>query len=101
LLAQKSIPCDVYKLVKLYPFTDELLDEMTRYEVVLFAEECIARGGIGEHLEVALHNRGWEGTFVSCAIAGDKLPHATVSEMKTVLGLDAEHLVQKMEEVLR
>mgnify|MGYP000750874739 CR=1 FL=1 len=60
LLSKENIPCDVYKLVKIYPFTPELVSEISRYDVVLFAEECVACGGIGEHLETALRKAGWQ-----------------------------------------
>ena len=33
---------DVLKLVKLYPFTGELIDAVSKYKIVLFAEECVA-----------------------------------------------------------
>ena len=59
LLGEENLPCDVYKLVKIFPFTDDLIEEIRRYPVVLFAEECVACGGIGEHLEAALHRAGW------------------------------------------
>ncbi len=100
LLQGEGIACDVYKLVKLYPFTDELIRQLSRYSVVLLAEECIWRGGIGEHLLFALHESGWTGRFVLCAVENDTLPHATVPEMKQVLGLDAPHLVRKLHEAL-
>jgi 1-deoxy-D-xylulose-5-phosphate synthase len=100
LLQEKQAACDVYKLVKLYPFTEELLDELQRYSVVLCAEECVPCGSIGEHLLFALHERGWAGKFVSCAVQSNELPHASVPEMKRVLGLDAAHLVQKLEQAL-
>ena len=47
LLGKENVPCDVYKLVKIYPFTPELISEISRYDVVLFAEECVACGGNG------------------------------------------------------
>ena len=61
LLGKENVPCDVYKIVKIYPFTPELISEISRYDVVLFAEECVACGGIGEHLEMALRKAGWQG----------------------------------------
>jgi len=98
LLAEENIPCDVYKLVKIFPFTEELINEISRYPVVLMAEECVARGGIGEHLETALHNAGWKGVYMHRAVEDVRLPHATVPQIKTVTGLDAEHLAQAVRE---
>jgi 1-deoxy-D-xylulose-5-phosphate synthase len=100
LLQEKTVSCDVYKLVKIYPFTEEFLAQLQRYAVILCAEECVACGCIGEHLLFALHERGWTGKFVSCAVQNDELPHATVPEMKRVLHLSAVDLAQKLEKAL-
>jgi len=96
LLAAENLPCDVYKLVKIFPFTVNLIDEIKRYSVVLMAEECVARGGIGEHLEAALHNAGWNGVYIHRAVDDVRLPHATVPQIKTETGLDAAHLAEAL-----
>ena len=80
--------------VKLYPFTDDFLEEISQYDVVLLAEECVARGGIGEHLSFALSQRGWKGQFIHCGVDNTKLTHSTVPEMKEILGLAPEQLAQ-------
>ena len=94
LLSKENVPCDVYKLVKIYPFTPELISEISRYDVVLFAEECVACGGIGEHLEMALRKAGWQGAYIHRGVEDVRLPHATVPQIKQSTGLDAEHLTQ-------
>ena len=94
LLGKEDVPCDVYKLVKIHPFTPELISEISRYDVVLFAEECVACGGIGEHLETALQKAGWQGTYIHRGVEDVRLPHATVPQIKQSTGLDAEHLAQ-------
>ena len=94
LLGKENVPCDVYKIVKIYPFTPELISEISRYDVVLFAEECVACGGIGEHLEMALRKAGWQGTYIHRGVEDVRLPHATVPQIKQSTGLDAEHLAQ-------
>lgn len=94
LLGKENVPCDVYKLVKIYPFTPELISEISRYDVVLFAEECVACGGIGEHLEMALRKAGWQGAYIHRGVEDVRLPHATVPQIKQSTGLDAEHLAQ-------
>ena len=98
LLGEENLPCDVYKLVKVFPFTDDLIDEIRRYPVVLFAEECVACGGIGEHLEAALYQAGWKGTYIHRAVENVRLPHATVPQIKEATGLDAAHLAQAVRE---
>lgn len=89
-----SIKCDVVKLVKLYPFTDNFIDAVKKYKIVLFAEEGIANGGIGEHLCSALQQKGWQGTFLYHAVRTACLPHATVPQIRQSVGLDADSLAQ-------
>ena len=91
---------DVLKLVKLYPFTDKLIDTVSKYKIVLFAEECVAAGGIGEHLAYALQQKGWNGRFLHCAVRIACLPHATVPQIKQCTGLDAADLVQAVRAAL-
>ena len=94
ILTKERISCDVVKLVKIYPFTEEFVDTVCNYKNVLFAEECVASGGIGEHLEYALQQKGWNGRYLHAAVRTACLPHATVPQIKLTTGLDAEHLAQ-------
>ena len=99
-LNEQRIECDGYKLVKIFPFTEEFLSEIERYNIVLFAEECIARGGIGELLASMLKQRGWNGQFIHHAVDSTKLTHATVSQLQQLMGLDADHLAQSISQAV-
>ena len=99
-LEAENIQSDVLKLVKIYPFTEKLVEELKNYKIVLLAEECVATGGIGEHLEYELQQKGWNGQFVHCAVRDVCLPHATVDQIKQCVGLDADHLVQAVRAAL-
>ena len=98
MLAKKGIPCDVYKLVRIFPFEEELIHDLSSYPVVLMAEECVACGGIGEHLARALQDAGWQGRYIHRAVRKLCLPHATVPQIKQVTGLDAAHLAEAVRE---
>ena len=85
---------DVCKLVQIFPLPDGLPEALAGYRTVLFAEECVAVGGIGEHLRTALAGCGWQGRYLHKAVqSGQKLPHATVPEMRRVLGLDQAAII--------
>ena len=99
-LTQEGVKCDAVKLVKIFPFTEEFIDAMCDYKILLFAEECVALGGIGEHLEFALQQKGWQGRFIHCAVRTACLPHATVAQIKQSVGLDAEQLAQQVRDAL-
>ena len=101
LLAERKIVCSVCKLVKIYPFTEELLHDLMRFDVVLFAEECAERGGIGQQLTACLCQLGWQGAMVCCGVDNTRLTHATVPELKAIMGLDGEHLAQTLQQALQ
>ena len=98
LLAKEGISCDVYKLVRIFPFEEELMRDLSAYPVVLMAEECVACGGIGEHLARALQDAGWQGRYIHRAVKKLCLPHATVPQIKQATGLDAAHLAEAVRE---
>lgn len=99
-LEAQGIPCRVCKLVKIFPFTDEFLHAIERFDTVLFAEECVCAGGIGQQLVARLTEDGWRGTFIHRAVDNTKLTHATVPELKELQGLDAASLVQAVRQAL-
>lgn len=98
LLAARGIEVSVCKLLQLYPLPQPLIDQLTEYTTILFAEECVRTGGIGEQLLYALHTAGWQGRYLHCAVDQRSVPHATVKEIKRELGLDASHLAELIEE---
>ena len=95
-LAEHRINCDALKLVKLFPFTEKMIEAVKDYKIVLFAEECVEWGSIGEHLAYCLQQAGWNGTFLHAAVHTANLPHATVPQIKQVTGLDADTLAQQV-----
>lgn len=92
--------CDVVKLVKVFPFTDDFVDNMMKYEIVLFAEEGIKTGGLGEQLQCSLQQRGWQGIFLNHAVNESRLPHATVTQIREVTALDSLQLEQSILQAL-
>ena len=100
ILDSKGIQNSVCKLVKVFPFTDKFLRDIAESRVILFAEECVEAGGIGEHLLTRLMEDGWKGQYLHRGVDNTKLTHATVPQLKNILGLDAEHLVQMVQTAL-
>ncbi len=98
ILADRGIAADCCKLLQIHPIPDGLVGQLGGYACILFAEECIAAGGIGEHLLKALYLSGWTGTYLHCAVDSSRLTHATVAEQKVLQGLDGPHIAQKIEE---
>ena len=88
----------MYKLTQIHPLPEGICDALLGYKYILFAEEFIVNGGIGEHLESALHKAGWNGHFLRAAVPNTGIPHASVAQIKQVLHLDAPGLLQILNE---
>lgn len=98
-LQDQGLSVDVCKLLKIYPLPEALVNHLRKYSYILFAEDSIATGGIGEQLAFALQQVGWQGRYRLCALKNSKVPHATVPQMRCALGLDATSLTQAMLEM--
>lgn len=96
LLAQKGIAADVYKLLQIHPLPAELPAALLGYKRILFAEEAVQSGGIGEHLALRLLTAGWQGQWMQAAVPNVGLPHASVKEIKQTLGLDGASLAARL-----
>ena len=99
-LNEQGIPCDCYKLLQIWPIADRLISTLAAYQTVLFAEECVQTGGIGEHVESMLYGQSWRGKYLHCAVNPRKLTHASVPQLKKIMQLDAESLTKTIKESL-
>lgn len=98
LAGQQGLWADVCKLCVIHPLPDGLTDVLVSYRTILFAEEGIAAGGIGEHLCAALLRRGWRGRWRHIAVPNTGIDHATVPQLRQALGLDAQGLLRVLKE---
>ena len=60
--------CDVLQLVKIYPIDSGIINIVKRYKRVIFFEEGIRRGGIGERLGSMLMESGYNGSYRIVAV---------------------------------
>lgn len=99
-LNEQGIACDCYKMLQIWPVAEALIPTLAAYPTVLFAEECVQVGGIGEHVESMLYSQGWQGKYLHCAVNPRKLTHASVPQLKKIMQLDAESLTETIKEKL-
>ncbi len=92
-LAGEGYPADILKLTRLAPFPEEILEICGRYDNILFYEEGIRNGGIGEQLFARLGQEGFAGKMQLHAIE-DFVPQARVSEALERLGLDGKAMAR-------
>ena len=93
LLQQKRVSSDCYKLVQLYPLPEGLCEALQTYDCILFAEDSIRTGSIGEQLGFAMQQQGWHGTFLLHGVDNTHLLHANVPQLRRDQQLDAAALV--------
>ena len=89
LLAQHNIDADCCKLVQISPLPDGLCEALKKYDTILFAEECVRTGGIGEQLCFAMQQIGWQGTYLLHAVDNTHLLHAIIPDLRRDQQLDA------------
>lgn len=97
-LAGEGYPVDLLKLTKLAPFPQEILALCSQYQNILFYEEGMRNGGIGEQLFALLGEKGFAGNLQLHAIE-DFVPQAKVSEALALLRLDAKAMVQDVKAI--
>lgn len=93
LLQQKRVSSDCYKLVQLYPLPEGLCEVLQAYDCILFAEDSIRTGSIGEQLGFAMQQQGWHGIFLLHGVDNTHLLHANVPQLRRDQQLDAAALV--------
>ncbi len=71
-MLRKFIPMgyDVLQLIKIYPLSDNLLQQIFEYESIYFIEESSENGGIAEKLALMLMSRSWRGIYKYRGIKG-------------------------------
>ncbi len=92
LLHQKKVPVDCYKMVRLFPLPEGICETLQKYGCILFAEDSVHTGSIGEQLCFALQQFGWKGTFLLHAVDNTHLLHANVPQLRRDQKLDAAAL---------
>ena len=90
---------DLLKLNTIIPIPEEAVKNCLKYRHILFAEEGILHGGIGETFRSMLDDAGFNGTFTQVAVEDIRQKQATVKECLVRCGLDTDSLLKKIEEI--
>jgi len=103
LLTEKNISCEVIKLNRICPMdTSLILDSVKKTGCLTVAEEVASRGSVGRDLLTQLAALNVRLRRVRLLNAGDGLiVHGSVSQLRSLLGIDAAHIASTIEEALR
>lgn len=96
ILVEKGDMADVYQMVMINPIPADLVTELKQYDEILFAEEGIAQGGVGEHLAVKLYLDGYKGAYTQVAVPERGIDHALLRQIRRTYGLDSVSLAERL-----
>ncbi len=89
-LSQENTPVDLLKLGLVKPIPPDAVRKASAYNNIIFFEEGIKHGGVGENLCALLCESGWNGQFTIRAVDDRFIPHASVDSSLAKLGLDPD-----------
>ena len=82
------------KLNKIYPLSDLLIREISKYKEIFFFEEGIKSGGIAEKLGAKIAESGFDVKYKIVAVDDTFVPAATVKASLKKYGLDAQSIIK-------
>ncbi len=86
---------DWLRLLMISPLPESAVKAAAKYDRIVFFEEGVISGGIGERLCAALRKRGYHGSYDIIGV--DRfVPTATVDEQLAMFGLDKEGMVRRL-----
>lgn len=94
--SQRGEPVDWLRLVRISPIPEEALRTSLSYKRVVFFEEGILQGGIGERFGAALLEMGYSGGFEVVGVDGQFVPAGTVAQQLELFGLDRASMVARL-----
>ncbi len=97
-LHEYGIDVKIIKLNRVWPIDERAVAEAKKSEVVIFFEEGIKSGGVGEALGSMLLESGFKGEYSHVAVDNTFVHHAGIKDLEEEFGLSAD---RQVEEVLR
>lgn len=92
-LKQDDISVSVMRFLKISPISSDSVSEALLYDKILFFEEGMRAGGIGERFGALLLERGFKGKYILTAIEDEFVQHASVASSLHGLGLDEDGMI--------
>ena len=99
LLKEKNISVSVLILNKIKPIPKETIDIAKNYKSILFYEESVQSGGIGESFADKLLSVGFNNRYTHIAVDDKFVPHASVQSLMKKYKLDTDSIVKKVMEI--
>lgn len=100
LLVEQGECPDLLKLHRIFPIPDACISIAKRYREVVFVEEGIRSGGIGEHFLAELAARNYRGRMHMIAIDAPFIAQMSARQALVQCGLDAQSLAKTIAELI-
>ncbi|MDR0914414.1 MAG: 1-deoxy-D-xylulose-5-phosphate synthase [Oscillospiraceae bacterium] len=97
-LKQQKIDVCILKLCRIKPIDQSAIGFASKFKKILFFEESVQNGGIGQSFLMQLAKLDYKGKFVYTGINDEFIPHATVAESLANLGLDKAAIINKIKD---
>ncbi len=98
-LHSEGIDISVLKLLLINNISDECIEKALKYDNIIFFEEGMKRGGVGEYFASVLLEKGFKGRFIHKAIDDKFISHSAVSSALARLELDTKSITDILREV--
>lgn len=101
-LKEKGYPCSIINARFVKPIDTEILDEASEtHSLVVTMEENVASGGFGEKVREYLAQRLDKAQLLNISLPDDYVEHGNVEILRREVGIDAETIQNRIEELLR
>ena len=99
-LKENNIPVSILILNKIKPIEDFAVKLSVGYKNILFYEESVKSGSVGQSFSDMLFSHKYKGNFEHIAIDDEFVPHASVQSLIKKYHLDSESIVNKVMEII-
>lgn len=101
LLLKVNIKVKVLKLNKIKPIDDGAYDVALDAKHILFVEEGVRSGGVGEKFAATLLQKGYKGTYNLKAVDDCFVKQSKINELYKEFGFDCESIAQQVKEIVK
>ena len=93
--AARQMETDLLQLVKIYPIVEKSVESAEKYDKIIFFEEGIKSGGIGEKFSFELMKREWKGKYKLIAVDNCFVSYGETESQLSKYRLDAQGMIRE------
>ncbi len=98
--AAEKTDADVLQMVKIFPIVEKSVEIAEKYKKIVFFEEGIQSGGIGEKFGMELLKSGWRGKYEIKAVFNKFVSYSDTDKQLAEYELDKNGIIKIMGEII-